>query len=303
MKRIAFIIALSITALYSAAHTRVTVPYAVNDTSTLYMDIYTPDKPDPAKPAVLYMFGGGFMSGNRRDGIDGWFKTLNDHGYSVVSIDYRLGLKGAKLKGLKFIAELENAIDMAVLDLFSATAFLLEKGGQYGIDAHNLVLTGSSAGAISVLQAEYEICNRSALASMLPDGFNYAGIMSFSGAIFDDHNPLRFPVEPCPLLLFHGIDDKLVPYKKIAVFNICFGGTDEIVRLLKKNGYHYTVYRYVDRAHEVSVYGEYCTGIEFDFLENVVVKGDNGKTVDTVITDPASPNPAWGKTRPGKMYK
>lgn len=282
---------------------RVTVPFARKDTATLLMDIYRPAVADSAKPAILYMFGGGFVGGGRRDGIDGWFKTLTDNGYTVVSIDYRLGLKGAPLKGMKFIKSLERAIDMAVEDLFSATLFLREHGGEYGIDAGNLVLTGSSAGAIAVLQAEYEICNRGALASVLPEGFNYAGIMSFSGAVFDRHNPLRFPVRPCPLLLFHGTDDKLVPYKKIAVFNICFAGTDEIARVLRKKGYPYTFYRFADRAHGISVLGGYCTEYEFEFLDNVVMGGAGERTMDVSLDDPASPDPAWGKVRPGKMYR
>lgn len=301
MKRSIAIALLSLLALTVCAHERTTVAYAERDTCTLYMDIYRPGTADVQKPAILYMFGGGFLSGDKRSGIDEWFGKLNDDGYTVISIDYRLGLKGAKLKGLKFIKQLEKAIDIAVEDLFSATLFLLENGKEYGIDACNLVLTGSSAGAIAVLQGEYEICNGSELAKVLPEGFNYSGVIPFSGAIFDRHNPIRFPVKPCPMLLFHGIEDHLVPYRKIAFFNTCFAGSDEIVRVLGKNGFPCSIYRYADRGHEVSIYGGYSNDMVTDFIrKNIMEK--SGVNFDCTVNDPASPNPAWGKTRPDKLY-
>ena len=302
MKRILFLAFSLLIFIPSVAQTRVTVPYAQRDTCTLYMDIYSPATVDPAKPAVLFMFGGGFMEGDKRKGIGNWVKQLTDNGFPVVSIDYRLGLKGAKLHSLKFVKLLDNPIDMAVWDLFGATAFLLEHGAEYGINARNMVVSGSSAGAITVLQGEYEICNGGELAQILPKDFNYAGEMSFAGAIFDNHNPLRFAKEPCPLLLLHGTADKLVPYKKIAVFNLCFGGTDAIVKALEKAGWKYTAYRYVDRGHEVSTYQEYCLDKEIEFMENKVMR-TSGISADILINDPSSPSPAWGKTKPKALYK
>lgn len=303
MKRLFFIANLILTAAVSSfAQDRVTVPYACRSNDTLYMDIYRPSTVEAGKPAVLFMFGGGFMEGDRRKGIEKWVEKMTESGYPIVSIDYRLGLKGAELKGLKFIRSLENAIDMAVVDLFCATSFLLERGGEYGIDANNLVISGCSAGAISVLQGEYEICNGGQLSKLLPADFNYAGVMAFSGAVFDNHNPLRFKKEPCPMLLFHGTEDKLVPYKKIAFFNLCFGGTDSIVKSLKKSGWKYIAYRYADRGHEVSVYQKFCVDKEKEFIETRVMNKSE-ITLDILINDPSAPNYSWGKSKPKALYK
>ena len=140
------------------------------------------------------------------------------------------------------------------------------------------------------------------MAKILPDDFNYAGVMSFAGAIFDNHNPLRFAKEPCPLLLLHGTEDKLVPYKKIAVFNLCFGGTDAVIKALKKAGWKYTAYRYAYRGHEVSTYQEYCLDKEIEFMESKVMRKSD-ISGDILINDPSSPSPAWGRTKPSALYK
>jgi carboxylesterase type B len=43
---------------------------------------------------MIFVFGGGFVRGSRdHEGYLPYFKFLNDNGFDVVSIDYRLGLK------------------------------------------------------------------------------------------------------------------------------------------------------------------------------------------------------------------
>lgn len=82
---------------------RWTLEYSRKDTSALFMDIYSPAEGSVTeidgrrKPTILYVFGGGFMEGNRRDGTAmEWFRDLTDDGYGVVAIDYCLGLKGVR---------------------------------------------------------------------------------------------------------------------------------------------------------------------------------------------------------------
>lgn len=303
MRRLLFAFILALVVLPAGAQEKITVEFAHRDTCTLSMDIYKAEYAIEDAPTILYVFGGGFKEGDRARGTGKWFSTLNSYGFNVVSIDYRLGLKGVRMGGLSFVDKLENAINLAVEDLFSATEFLIENGARYGIDSSNIVLAGSSAGAITVLQAEYEICNGGRLAAVLPESFNYTGVMSFSGAILDRENGgLRFSKKPCPILLLHGIDDKLVPYKRIALFKDSFNGTDSIAKVLKQNSFPFTVLRYTGRGHEVSTYGAYCVREELYFIEKYIIDSSESIT-DSTVTDPDAPSSTWGRVKPGALYK
>ena len=94
-------------------------------------------------------------------------------GFRIISIDYRLGLKGAEKVGVGQARELHHAILLAVEDLFSATAFMIDNAEQLGIDTGNIVISGSSAGAITAMQAEYELCNGTPVSEVLPEDFRY----------------------------------------------------------------------------------------------------------------------------------
>ena len=95
------------------AQTPETYLYAQKDTCALYLDIHRPDAgvatdyEGISKPAILYMFGGGFFSGARNETyLLDYFRTLTGNGYTVVAIDYRLGMKGYKVgKGLTGLAK------------------------------------------------------------------------------------------------------------------------------------------------------------------------------------------------------
>ena len=104
---------------------------------------------------------------------------------------------------------------MAVEDLYDATAFIVDKADEWGIDSSQIVACGSSAGAITVLHGEYALCNASPLVQHLPAGFRYAGIVSFAGAIFEMGEELRWASQPAPMMLFHGDADANVPYNVI----------------------------------------------------------------------------------------
>ena len=183
--------------------------YAERDTCDLYLDVYNPAKGSQTsidgkmKPTIVFMFGGGFIGGARDDAsYNHWFRTLTRNGYRVISIDYRLGLKGSNKVGIAQVNVLDKAIHMAVEDLFSATAFMIDNAEALGIDPENIVVSGSSAGAISVMQAEYEICNSTSWTEVLPEGFNYSGVMSFSGAILSRKGKVKYAKEPCPRSCF-----------------------------------------------------------------------------------------------------
>ena len=266
--------------------------YERQDTCDLYMDVYEPAKGSRTtfmgeqKPTVIFMFGGGFIQGTRDDrSYNSWFRKMTENGYRVISIDYRLGLKGSNKVGVAQVNVLDKAIHMAVEDLFSATNFIIENADQFGVDPSNLVISGSSAGAITVMQAEYEIANRTSWASVLPEGFNYAGVMSFSGAILSRKGKVKYETAPCPTLMLHGTADKLVPYKQIAVFNLGFYGGGKLVERFKKFDYDYNMYHFIDYGHEIagSMYSTF--DLQVKFLESNVIQGEK-RIIEAWISDP-----------------
>lgn len=277
--------------------------YAEKDNSLLYLDIYEPsdgsaESVDGAdRPTILFMFGGGFKSGSRDDAyFNNWFRLVTEAGYRIVSIDYRLGLSDFSGAGInrKFINALDAAIDLAVEDLFSATNFIIDNSEALGIDPNNIVISGSSAGAISVLQGEWEICNSMDNAKVLPEGFNYAGVMSFSGAVFSRKGAVRYAKEPCPTAFFHGTADKIVPYGKIQFLNLCFSGSSETVKDFKRHSFNYAIYRFKDHGHEISAFMELFMKEEFEFIENCVIKKLPAAT-DITVDNPDIPFPDWAK--------
>lgn len=282
--------------------------FANRDSVELYLDVYEPAAGScttidgKTKPTILFVFGGGFMSGERTADAR-WFKMLTEAGYRVVANDYRLGLKGFKGAGInkRFIDALDGAIGVAIEDLYSATLFLIENAPELGIDPDNIVISGSSAGAITVMQAEWEICNRSKRAQVLPEGFNYAGVMSFSGAIFTRSGAVRYDREPCPTLIMHGTADKTVPYKQIWFFNIRFAGCDAICKAFRKGGYGYKAYRFEGNGHEIAISMRHNFAKETDFLENNVMKGLRCQG-DTKLFDPEIKVPDWGKNGYKTLY-
>ncbi len=270
-----------------------TYMFAKRDTCDLFMDVYEPAKGSVRKldgiekPTIIFMFGGGFIEGTRDDdGYHKWFKQLTDNGFHLISIDYRLGLKGSTKVGVAQVNVLDKAIHMAVEDLFSATNYIIENASQLGVDPANIVISGSSAGAISVMQAEYEISRGTSWASVLPAGFNYAGVMSFAGAIFSREGKVDFIGNPCPTLMLHGTSDDLVPYKQIKFFNLGFFGAGKLIDRYKKFGLNYNMYHFIGNGHEIAGSMDKTLDLQMKFIETNVMQ-KKMRIVEAWIDEPA----------------
>lgn len=269
-----------------------TYMFVQRDTCELFMDVYNPKRGSQTtfqgkkKPTILFMFGGGFIRGTR-DNKDyhSWFSQMTANGYRVISIDYRLGLKGSKKVGVAQVNVLDKAIHMVVEDLFSATNFIIENAEQLGVDPANIVISGSSAGAISAMQAEYELANRTSWAQVLPEGFRYAGVMSFAGAILSREGKVDYATAPCPTLMLHGTADKVVPYKQIKLFKLGFFGGGKLIERFQKFGYNYNMYHYLDNGHEVAGAMDRTVDLQTAFLENNVMLCQK-RTIEAWISDP-----------------
>ena len=275
-KAIFFIIVFIVPAfLFGQNIRKETTTYAVKDSQELKMDIYTPEinKTNPNKmPCLMFVFGGGFKEGSRDNKFySDYFQYFARHGFIVVSIDYRLGMKGQKAPSPFNTKPLRNAIDLAVSDLYSATNYVLTHADVWNIDAQHILVSGSSAGAITVLQADYCERDNKPIANILPDTFHYAGVISFAGGVFSTEGLPSYTQRPAPTLFFHGSADKLVPYNNTRLFRLGMFGSKSLAKRFKKEGYPYQFYSIEGMGHSVAEYPmhEFLPEIE-SFIRNFV---------------------------------
>ena len=279
--------------------------FGQRDSVELYMDVYDPAPGSEttfegqAKPTILWLFGGGFVGGARNSpDYMSWFKKLNDEGYRVISSDYVPALKGQDLgfNILKLYSTAKKFVwacaEVGVQDCFAAVRFIIDNAETLGVAPDNIVLSGSSAGAMIALTAEWELVNGMPNAAVLPEGFNFAGVMSFAGAIMSDRGTPSWKSEPCPHLMFHGTEDTLVKYTKTQALKMGIFGTSSLVDRMQKQGYPYWAVRLEDHGHDVAACMIYLWQWEKDWLEqNVILR--HGRTSDETLNDPSIPN--WWK--------
>ena len=320
MKHPVIVALLLITALSSAATatasgqgTKRTYAFAQRDTCTLFLDVYPPSEgavttvDGKAKPTVLFVFGGGFVTGRRDDPYhDPWFKILNDNGYGVVAVDYRLGLKGVKMRFdvfhlLSSARYTKRAVDIGVEDVFDAVRFLCDHAAETGVDPANLVISGSSAGAMITLSCVLETCSPTERTARLPEGFRFRGAISFAGAVMSDSGMPSYAVAPPPQLLFHGTEDKIVNYDKTAFGRHGMYGSSALVeKVFARQGYTYSIYRYVGHTHDMAANLVPTWPQQRRFLEDCVT-GGRSLVIDATVDDPAMP--LWDNLTLGDIYK
>ena len=265
-----------------------TVKFASRDTCELYMDIYEPHVASAAQeaPTMIFVFGGGFISGERNHPSYGpWFDKLTAEGWRVVSIDYRLALKGRRLRIPKDRGVFLMAVDTAVEDLYSATKYLIDNASSLNIDTDKIAIMGSSAGALTVLSADWYLSNRAPLAQVLPEDFRYKGVVSLSGAVISDKGIPAYTRGAAPTLLLHGTVDRIVPYKGYSIFNWALAGSDRLAKVFAKNGANYNIIRFKDHTHDIaSAFVESWAYIKNFLARNVL--GDEKIIIDALVDDP-----------------
>lgn len=248
--------------------------FSQTDSTSLKLDIYYQGEITEKKPTLLFVFGGGFVLGHRDSKLyEPYFNSLIEHGFKVVSVDYRLGLKGKKFPTPFNTSNLRSAIDTATADVYKATAYIIKNAKALGIDTGMVIISGSSAGAITALHADYNKRNVTPLAANLPLNFQYKGVISFAGAILSYQGAPKYATPPAPTMFFHGTADKLVPYNKVRLFNRGFFGSKYLAHRFRKNNYPYYFQYVQDMGHEIagSPMTENLPDILW-FIENYVVK-------------------------------
>lgn len=258
MKRFLLFTILVLTMATTMAQTQPTTYCFAEGEEPLYLDHYRSEG-EGQHPCVLFAFGGGFSHGSRNnERYLPYFEMLLKEGFDVVSVDYRLGM-AYTLDKTEDVGPIEGAwamyrsVNYAAEDVLRATKYVVDNAGKLGIDPSLIVASGSSAGAIAVLQAENYISNRSRYAKILPEKFNFAGVIAFAGAIYSVLGEPDWDGAPCPIMLFHGNADRNVPYRKATILATGFYGSDYIAEQLHAKGATYYFHSAHYRDHDLAI--------------------------------------------------
>jgi len=207
-----------------------------NSTSNkpLFMDIFMPNGDTLQKrPAIIFAHSGGFLLGTRHnDDMVALCDSFARRGYVTATIDYRLGMGATVTRFLGIIISIRvneingyRAFYRAMQDSRAAIRFLKLNAAIYGIDSTKIYFTGSSSGAILSIQNLYldrkeEVSTDAFSAPSLGEmddvgeqgfGAKANAIVAMWGALQD---PGLIEKESTPVLLIHGVDDDIVPFKK-----------------------------------------------------------------------------------------
>jgi acetyl esterase/lipase len=125
---------------------RTAIRYDERDPDAL-LDIHAPANAQlGALPAIIWVHGGGFVSGRRED-ITNYLKVLAGRGFITVNADYTIAPE----------AKYPRPVEQANL----ALGFISAKATQLGIDPNKLIIAGDSAGAQIAAQLANIVTNPS----------------------------------------------------------------------------------------------------------------------------------------------
>lgn len=214
-------------------------PYAHEGGETLVADLYLPKGMGPF-PAALYLHGGGWSGGNRKQ-LRRQAAFMASHGVAGMAIEYRLDPK------YHYPAPLHDAKE--------AVRWLRKHAAQYNIDPKRIAVVGSSAGGhlaalMGVTQGDSSLegngcCKRYSSAVQAVVAFN--GIYDLAAMSGRPRMIKNFLGRPCesnptvckaaspinhvsndepPFLIMHGTADQTAP----------FAQAKAMVQMLRKSG-------------------------------------------------------------------
>lgn len=289
MKRYVFLFMAWVCLIPVVAVETQTYVFAEKDGKELKLDVYMPEDTLSEHPCYIFAFGGGFKMGQRDvESYKVFLTELAKHGIVGVSIDYRLGLEGKNETNLIKLAKLlETSVKMAVEDMASAVKYMLDNSKKFKINPNQIIISGSSAGAITAIKTEYYQCNSSEVVSVLPQDFKFAAVVSFSGALASFGEKLEYKKQPSPVLFMHGTEDVLVNYNKIVVFNRGMYGPNYLIKKIwEKNKWPYMALRFKNFGHEVAMIGfKENVPIVLDFIDKFVLNPTKIYSVDMTVAE------------------
>lgn len=180
--------------------------------NSLQLDLYRPTPDDvTARPAVVLVHGGGFVSGSKTNGtMVTLARAYARRGFVAASINYRLlGQLGGSCGDGEDLEACRTAALAAQHDAQAAIRFLRANAATYGIDPTRMGIQGGSAGgATSLLVA---INEEDPGASGTPgQSSTVRGALPISGGVGPEARALLTPSldrTDAPVLFFYGTQD------------------------------------------------------------------------------------------------
>lgn len=178
----------------------------------LWLDVYFPK--EKSDHVVLFAHGGGWISGYRRQPNNvSWYKFLVSKGFIVATIDYRYGILNDIDQLIEDISDAYNFVKdklrpnkISLIGLSAGGHLALYYGFKYKPDIENIVAYYSPADLLDIMNSE-SLFARFAVSATLKR------LPRSSKDVYIRYSPITYVDENMkPVLLVHGIKDKVVPY-------------------------------------------------------------------------------------------
>ena len=206
------------------------VIYKKRDNKELTLDIYTDKKANEATPVIIYVFGNGWMYGDKviPSAIESIIDLLKDEGYAVISTSYEL-------------MDDEVILEEQISDVKDTIRWVYKNKEKYNFDVNNIGIIGPSAGAQLSMMAAFSqddefigdksLKSYSSKVKYIIDLFGPARLSKVNLSVgpkevverFSDNDieklskefsPIEYVKEDLPdTLIIHSLKDNIVPYE------------------------------------------------------------------------------------------
>lgn len=252
----------------------------------LKLDVYAPENKSKNRPAFLFIHGGGFYGGSKKQPqVVKWARYFASRGWVFVSIDYRVrddyGTVPNKWAG--FSTKIPgarpgqvNAIYPAQRDAKAALRWLVSYAGAWGINKDFITVGGGSAGAITAITAgisnpedfrdEIDSTQDPTLVTTHPDReFRVSTIIDLWGSkvaleiLQATYGHQRFDRNDPALMIAHGTEDPTVPFDR----------AEALKEMYENTGAPFAFYPLEGKGHgcwNATVDGKRLQELAFDFI-------------------------------------
>ena len=226
----------------------------------LHLDVYSPaDDPLTARPAIVWVHGGGFKAGNR-NATTAAATAWAQRGYVTISIDYRLDtgsrcqeVQDKRFTGVEMGTERDRflaAILAAQHDTQAAIRWVRANATDLGVDPDRIAIGGFSAGAVTAVNVATRSDDPGAVGDHLDQPSTVSAALVASGCSF---NPDDIGSGDSPMFLIASENDQAVPFECITATADAAEAAGVAVE---------TMYYFGEGTHAKALYEKYLAEVE-----------------------------------------